>query len=329
MRPTFRQLEYLVAVDETGRFSAAAQSLHVSQPSLSAQIAEAESHLGFKVFERGRHGAIATPLGRELLERARAVLTSMSDIKRLAQYGQDGLIGQVRLGVLPTIGPYLLPRCTAQLHARYPRLRLSIREESSVDLNQTLTEGRMDIVISVPEDHPGCASAPLFHERLWAAFPPDDPLAQKSGPVTLEELSGRAFLTLGLGHRLNRLVADLAERADGHLPADYEGTSLDAIRHMSALGAGIAVLPELYVRCEAERDNSLVFRLIDDPGAQRDIALIWRHNSPLASGFQAIADILETAAAHVLDVANPDADPGAGRKKGRPAPLNQAFTSKA
>ncbi len=300
MRPTFRQLEYLVAVHETGRFSAAAQSLHVSQPSLSSQIAEAESHLGFRVFERGRHGAIATPLGRELLERARAVLTSMSDIKRLAQYGQDGLVGQVRLGVLPTIGPYLLPRCTAHLHACYPQLRLSIREESSVDLNQILSDGRMDIVISAPEDHPGCISSPLFHERLWAAVPPDDPLAHQNGPVTLEELSGRGFLTLGLGHRLNKLVADLAERAEGHLPADYEGTSLDAIRHMAALGAGIAVLPEMYVRCEAERDNSLVFRLIDDPGAQRDIALIWRQNSPLASGFQAIADVMRDAAGQIL-----------------------------
>ena len=300
MRPTFRQLEYLVAVDDTGRFSTAAHSLHVSQPSLSAQIAEAESHLGFKVFERGRHGAIPTPLGRELLERARAVLKSMSDIKRLAQYGQDGLIGQVRLGVLPTIGPYLLPRCTGQLHARYPQLRLSIREESSVVLNQTLNEGRMDIVISAPEDHPGCVSEHLFHERLWIAVPPDDPLAARRGPVTLDEMSGRGFLTLGLGHRLNRLVADLAERAEGHLPADYEGTSLDAIRHMAALGAGIAVLPELYVRCEGERDNSLVHRRIDDPGAQRDIALIWRQDSPLATGFRAIADVMKDAASKVL-----------------------------
>ena len=300
MRPTFRQLEYLVAIDDTGRFSSAAHSMHVSQPSLSAQVAEAENQLGFKVFERGRHGAIATPLGRELLGRAREVLQSMSDIKRLAQYGQDGLVGQVRLGVLPTIGPYLLPRCTAQLHARYPHLRLSIREESSVVLNQSLADGRMDVVISAPEDHPGCVDEALFHERLWIAVPPDDPLAQVQTPVDLTQLSGRAFLTLGLGHRLNRLVAELAERSGGHLPADYEGTSLDAIRHMAALGAGIAVLPELYVRCEAERDNSLVFRRIEDPGAQRDIALIWRQGSPLTAGLSAIADIMREAAQSAL-----------------------------
>ena len=300
MRPTFRQLEYLVAIDDTGRFSSAAHSMHVSQPSLSAQVAEAENHLGFKVFERGRHGAVATPLGRELLTRAREVLQSMSDIKRLAQYGRDGLVGQVRLGVLPTIGPYLLPRCTAQLHARYPQLRLSIREESSVVLNQTLSEGRMDVVISAPEDHPGCISEPLFQERLWIAVPPDDPLAGARTPVDLGQLTGRAFLTLGLGHRLNKLVAELAERSGGHLPADYEGTSLDAIRHMAALGAGLAVLPELYVRCEAERDNSLVFRRIDDPDAQRDIALIWRQGSPLSTGFSAVAGIMRDAARTAL-----------------------------
>ena len=264
MRPTFRQLEYLVAIDETGRFSSAAHSMHVSQPSLSAQVTEAESHLGFKVFERGRNGAIATPLGRELLTRAREVLQSMSDIKRLAQYGRDGLVGQVRLGVLPTIGPYLLPRCTARLHARYPQLRLSIREESSVVLNQALSDGRMDVVISAPEDHPGCTSAALFHERLWIAVPPDDPLAQTRGPVGLAELSGRAFLTLALGHRLNRLVADLAERSGGHLPADSEGTSLDAIRHMAALGAGVDVssplrlnLASLGIVCQRARGMCL------------------------------------------------------------------------
>lgn len=300
MRPTLRQLQYIVAVADTGRFSDAAQKLHVSQPSLSAQVAEAEAHLGAPVFERSRAGVLVTPAGQEVVRRARYILRQVEDMKAAVEHGRDGLYGRIKLGVVPTIGPYLLPRCTHDLHERFPDLRLGIRDEPTVHLVKRLADGQLDTVISTPEDHPGCASENLFTEHLWIAVPPEDDLSEGKGPVSLTELAGHPFLTLGLGHRLTLLVQGLAQRAEAYVSTDYEGTSLDAIRHMAALGAGVAILPDLYVRCEAMRDENLVFRRIEDAGAHRDIALVWRENSPLEESFKSLAAVLRQAAQAIL-----------------------------
>ncbi|MBR9825249.1 MAG: LysR family transcriptional regulator [Alphaproteobacteria bacterium] len=302
MRPTLRQLQYIVAVADSGRFSDAAQKLHVSQPSLSAQVAEAEAHLGAPVFERSRAGVLVTPAGDEVVRRARYILRQVEDMKAAVQHGRDGLYGRIKLGVLPTIGPYLLPRCTHDLHERFPDLRLGIRDESTVNLAKHLADGQLDTVISTREDHPGCSYESLFTERLWVAVPPEDVLSERAGPVTHQELEGRPFLTLGLGHRLTLLVQGLAQRAEAYVSTDYEGTSLDAVRHMAALGAGVAILPDLYVRCEAMRDANLHFRPIDDDGANREIALVWRENSPLEESFRALASVLRSAADAILSI---------------------------
>ncbi len=300
MRPTLRQLQYIVAVADTGRFSDAAQKLHVSQPSLSAQVAEAEAHLGAPVFERSRAGVLVTPAGQEVVRRARYILRQVEDMKAAVEHGREGLYGRIKLGVLPTIGPYLLPRCTHYLHERFPDLRLSIRDEATVDLTKRLADGQLDTVISTREDHPGCSYEPLFTEHLWIAVPPEDELSKSRDPVSLADLAGRPFLTLGLGHRLTLMVQSLAQRADAYVSTDYEGTSLDAVRHMAAMGAGVAILPDLYVRCEAVRDENLSFRRIEDPGAHRDISLVWRENSPLESSFRALAAVLGKAAGEIL-----------------------------
>ena len=329
MRPTLRQLQYIVATAETGRFSDAAEKLHVSQPSLSAQIADAEAHLGATIFERGRHGARVTPIGAEIVRRARYLLRQMEDIQSIARSGQTGLYGRVRLGVLPTIGLYLLPRCTASLHKDFPDLRLSIREESTVELQDKLVGGQMDVLVSTPEDHPASESIHLFRESLWIAVPADDRLAGDPSPLALSALADRPLLTLGMGHRLTSLVSELAHRAGAFVPTDYEGTSLDAIRHMAALGAGVAVLPQLYVTCEARRDDALIFRRIDAPIAERDIALIWRHGSPLREGFTQLAETFKNAARTALA---DDGQPLRHGTKTGPGPSEvpyQAFTSNA
>ena len=312
MRPTLRQLQYLVATAETGRFSDAAEQLNVSQPSLSAQIAEAEAHLGATVFERGRHGARLTPLGAEIVRRARYVLRQMEDMQSIARSGGLGLYGRVRMGVLPTIGPYLLPRATAALHNVFPDLRLSIREESTVELQDKLSDGRMDVLISTPEDHPSSESDHLFRESLWIAVPAGDELARHTSAIKLDALADRPILTLGMGHRLTSLVVELAHAAGAFVETDYEGTSLDAIRHMAALGAGVAVLPQLYVTCEARRDDFLVYRRIDAPIAERNIALVWRQGSPLHEGFTQLASVLRSAAITALSPEQSGSEPLSG-----------------
>ncbi|MBA4225616.1 MAG: hydrogen peroxide-inducible genes activator [Hyphomonas sp.] len=300
MRPTLRQMQYLIAIADTGKFGDAARAVNVSQPSLSAQIAEMEAGLGVALVERSRRGAMLTPAGEELVRRARIILREVEDLKAVAKLGRTELSGRLRLGVLPTIGPYLLPQTTGDLRARFPALRLSVREERTVDLDEHLQAGLFDTVISTPEDHPDTEYAHLFTERLYACAPPEDELTQGEGPIRLEHLRGRQLLTLGQGHRLSEITQDLATAAGAAVSSEYEGTSLDAIRLMSQLGAGIAILPSLYALSEAKRDRGLHVRLIDHPMARRDIALIWRETSPLAASLLSLSGCLQNAASKLL-----------------------------
>ena len=273
MRPSLRQLEYIVAIADCGQIGLAAARMNVSQPSLSAQLAEVEEDLGVLLFQRGRSGARITPTGERIVRRARRILHEVQDLRAAAR-GEGVFLGQLRLGVLPSIGPYLLPGAVGRVHREHPSFRLIVREESTRDLNEGLRSGRLDMIISTPEDHPGTRQAHLFTERLWAAFAHDHPQlpGQVSSPLSI--LKDQTVLTLGSGHRLSHIVSGLAARAGGRVSDDYEGTSLDAIRLMAATGAGVAVLPGIYAAVETRRGTDVSLHILDDPAAQRDIALI-------------------------------------------------------
>ncbi|MEO0816351.1 MAG: LysR substrate-binding domain-containing protein [Pseudomonadota bacterium] len=300
MRPTLRQLQYVVAVAETGRFGDAARRLNVSQPSLSNQIADVEASLGVTLLERGRSGAILTPRGEEFVRRARYILRQVEDLKAAVQHEAGTLSGRIRLGVLPSIGPYLLPAAVLRLHSQYPDLRLGVRDENTVDLERGLVDGRLDTVISTAQDHPGSAHLDLFLEDMWICVPPDHVLADSTAPVALKSLKGQNLLSLGSGHRLAIIVQSIADKAAAYVSSEYEGTSLDALRQMAAMGAGVAVLPSLYTLREARRDEGLCLRRIDHPLARRQISLIWRETSPLAEGFTTLADTLSDVAEDLL-----------------------------
>ncbi len=299
MRPTLRQLQYIVAVSETGRFHEAAKRLRVSQPSLSAQIADVEQQLNVQLIERGRNGALMTPHGEEFVRRARLILRDVEDMKS-AMRSQEGILsGRIRLGVLPSVGPYLLPPVVKDLHRTYPDLRLVVEEHWTGALNTHLLDGTLDCIISTPEDHKDVASEMLFEEHLWICAAPDDPLAG-TGAVGLQDLKGREILSVGQSQRLSRTVSDLAEAAEANMGTVFTGTSLDAIRHMAATGAGIAILPAIYALSEASRDADLVLRPLDHPQAQRRVALMWRPTSPMADSFQQMATILRDDALTIL-----------------------------
>ncbi len=299
MRPTLRQLEYIVAVADLGQVGAAAVQLNVSQPSLSAQLAEVEADLGVKLFLRGRGGARATPVGAEIVRRARAILRDHQDLRAVVRGG--GMFqGRLRLGVLPSIGPYLLPGVVRRLHDEHPSLRLVVRDENTRDLVAGLREGRHDLVISTAEDHPGAQQETLFREELWAAMPQDHALAATAGPLPLEGLRGQVLLTLGSGHRLSQLVAGLAGRAGARISEDYEGTSLDAIRLMAASGAGLAILPGIYAATEARRGTDLTLRRLKDASAVRQISLIQPSAHGVTPDSAALAGILRAEAARLL-----------------------------
>ena len=300
MRPTFRQLEYIVAVAETGRIGLAAERLNVSQPSLSAQLAEVEADLGVTLFQRGRAGAKITPAGEEVARRARSILHELEDL-RAAASGGELFQGRLRLGILPSIGPYLLPGVVRRLHVENPNLRLIIREEATQDLDEGPRSGRLDMIISTPEDHPGSQATHLFTEHLWVAIATDHLLAGHSGPLALSHLRGQTFLTLGSKHRLSHIVAGLAARAGGRVSDEYEGTSLDAIRLMAASGSGVAVLPSIYAATEARRGTDLCLRALSDPSAQRDLSLIQPVLPEPRLGSDILVDILRDEARAIIN----------------------------
>lgn len=314
MRPTLRQLQYLVAIAETGRFGEAARRVNVSQPSLSAQVAAMEQELGVTLFERTNAGALLTPKGEELVQRARGILRDVTDFKAAARQEAGELSGLIRLGVLPTIGPYLLPAVTRHLHARYPQLRFSVREEATRDLEMHVRDGHFDMIISPLDDPDGVVALRLFTETLWICVAPDDALACTAAPVTPAEMRGRQFLSLGHWHHLDLKVQMIAAEADARVNAQYAGTSLDSLRQMAEMGAGIAVLPGLYALSEMRRDPLLVIRRIDHPLAERQVSLIRRVTSPMAEDLERLADVLRQVAATLLDESCLSARPGRKRR---------------
>lgn len=295
MRPSLRQLEYVVTVHRLGRFSLAAEVLHVSQPSLSAQIAQVEADLGVRLFERGRAGAVATAKGEEFVRRAQRILAEVKNL-RGAMTSALPFAGRLRLGVLPSIGPYLLPQVVQRLHGTLPDLRILVREENTRNLEDGLKTGRLDAIISTPEDHPNTIQKRLFNEKLWVAMATDDPLAGQAeiGP---EALTGRRLLTLDRGHRLSRIVYALAAACGGVVSDDYEGTSLDSILLMAATGTGVAVLPELFARRQAIYREEVVVAPLRMVDAHRDIALLFPVGTDEEAGFAQLTEALRRAAA--------------------------------
>jgi len=299
MRPTLRQLEYIVAIAETGRIGAAAEVLNVSQPSLSAQLSDVEADLGIALFTRGRGGARVTPDGEDIVRRARLILRDHEDL-RASVTKSGNFKGRLRLGILPSIGPYLLPDVVRKLHKDHPRFRLIVREENTRDLDEGLRNGRLDMIISTPEDHPGTRHTLLFEEKFWVATALDFPEAKIKGKLSLAELKGQTFLTLGPKHRLSHIVALLASRAGGRVSDEYEGTSLDAIRLMAATGAGVAILPEVYAVTEARRGTDILLQYLDDDEAKRKVALIQPLLSEPRYGSDELSGVLLSVAKNLL-----------------------------
>lgn len=292
--PTLRQLEYVVTVARLGSFTLAAEALNVSQPSLSAQIAAVEETFGTRLFVRGRGGAQPTARGEDCVRRAQAIL---SEVDKLRQALRSDLpfAGRLRLGVLPSIGPYLLPQVVQRLHRQLPDLRIVVREENTRDLENGLRSGRFDAIVSTPEDHPNTRQHRLFNEPLWVAVATDDPLARQAR-IAAADLAGRRLLTLDNGHRLSRIVYALAAASGGTVSDDYEGTSLDSLVLMAATGAGVAVIPALFAHRQGLQRSEVALRPLAMAEAHRDIALLLPRGTAGDAGVTLLARELRDAA---------------------------------
>ncbi|MBZ8117629.1 LysR family transcriptional regulator [Roseovarius sp. LXJ103] len=289
MRPTLRQIEYFVAVAEYGAFGAAAKALAVSQPSLSKQVSTMEEELGTRLFERTSRRVTLTPTGRAVLVRGRSILQEVRDFRAVARGTTSLFAAKLSIGVLPSVGAYFMPSANRRLHTLYPDLRLVVQEGATRQLLDLLKDGKIDAVIGAPTNDPEFESASLFEETLWVCAASDDPLSSGSGPVTLSDLADRPLLSLSAGFSLHDLVKQLAAKAGTYLSLDYEGGSLDAVRQMAVMGAGVAILPSLYALAEAVRDPEFKVRRLDHPDAFHPIALHWRRTSPAAEDFHSLA----------------------------------------
>lgn len=294
MRPTLRQIEYFVAVAEHGAFGTAADVLGVSQPSLSKQLSTMEEELSVRLFERTSRRVSLTPTGRAVLTRGRSILNEVRDFKAVARGTSSLFAARLSIGVLPSVGAYFMPIANRRLHKLYPDLRLQVQEGATRQLLDLLKDGTIDAVIGTPTNDPEFDSVPLFEEALWVCAASDDPLSLGSGPVKLSDLAGSPLLSLSAGFSLHDLVEQLAMKAGTYLSRDYEGGSLDAVRQMAVMGAGVAILPSLYALAEAVRDPEFKIRRLDHPAAVHPIALHWRRTSPAAEDFRRLATELIT-----------------------------------
>lgn len=301
--PTLQQMRYLTAVADTLHFRRAAEAVNVTQPTLSAQLKEMERRLGVQLVERSRARVILTPIGREIADRARRILREVEDIRDLARRTRP-LASTIRTGVVQSLGSYLLPLVVPDLHRDHPDLRLYVREDLPDDLLDRLENGSLDLLFyPLPLDRQDLVTIPLFSEPLRVVMPHDHRLAPRE-VIPPGELKGETILTLEPGHRLYDQVRSLAQAFEADLSHDFEGTSLDTLRQMVAMGLGISFLPALYVRSEVARESIVVDRPMRGPEPARLIGMVWRKGSAHQAEFEKLAGII----ASILSRTAPEID---------------------
>jgi LysR family hydrogen peroxide-inducible transcriptional activator len=320
---TLRQLQYAVAVAETLSFRKAAESCHVSQPSLSAQLAQMEEALGVRLFERDRRRVLVTAAGRNIIERARLILRETGDLLEFAHRSTDPLSGMLRIGVISTLSPYLLPRLTAALRETYPRLTVLWVEDKTDVLMRSLKGGSLDAALLALEADIGMVEHEIIgSDPFVLATPVGHPLGAKSSPASAAELKGANVLLLDDGHCFREQALALCSDAKAH-ELEFRATSLSTLAQMVAGGAGVTLLPEIAVATEAKRAE-LAIRPFAQPAPKRTIALVWRNRSPLGPALRQVAATARTAYRHAPAASAPRRSSGkpkrAGKTSGKKSP---------
>ncbi len=288
---SIKQIRYFEAIADSGSFRRAADRLGVAQPTLTVQIAALEKSLEVSLFERQRSGVILTPIGRELLPRARRIAEELRGFSEQARGISGG--STYRMGVTRTLGPYLLPRVLPQLHQKFENLRLYVRESTPAQLGTELKSAVHDVVMTtLPLQGDELEIAPLFREPVKLAVPLEHALAQKRS-VTGADLIGESVLTIDEQHLYHKQVSDLCESLGATVNHDFEGTSLDTLRQMVVMGMGISFLPGLYVASEIGDSGTPKITDVDGVSMSRDHALAWRRRSPHRVAFRQLAEAIK------------------------------------
>jgi LysR family hydrogen peroxide-inducible transcriptional activator len=294
--PTLKQLQYLVALKDHGHFGRAADACFVTQSTLSAGLRELETLIGVTLVERTRRVVRFTPLGERIAAKARVVLREAEELGDMARAAGRPLSGEMRMSVIPTIAPFLLPRILPQLRADYPDLKLFLREEPSGPACEALHNGRADcVLLALPYACGEVTTMPLFDDRLFLAFPRGE-MAATAAPVRPADIDETRLLLLEDGHCLKDHALAACNRAELRAEATMLGTSLHTVVQMVENGLGVTMLPEIALDAGILDHTNIAARPLEAPHPTRTLALVWRRASPRERDFQLLGEVLKAAA---------------------------------
>ncbi len=288
-----RDLRYFVALADTGHFGKAAERSFVSQPTLSAQIKKLENYLGVQLIERQPRRVTLTEMGARILPLARRMLQESDEIVALARNEHDPLSGKLKVALIPTIGPYLLPLVMRKLRKQLPRLKLMLYEYQTQPLLDKLRAGDIELgILALPVPLDGLEARELYQEPFTVAVPNNSPLAKKSS-VKVDDLGGETLLLLEDGHCLRDQALDVCGRIEARESEDYRATSLETLRQMVAAGLGVTLLPELATRGPFGSGQGLTVKHFSRPVPSRTVGAVWRKSSARGDAVHAICGVIE------------------------------------
>ena len=287
-----KDLRYLVAVADSGHFGRAAERCFISQPTLSAQLKKLEEYLGVPLIERQPRRATLTQAGEQIVARARLILSASDEVITIAQTYRDPLSGRLRVGLIPTVGPYVLPQVAPAVHRKMPRLDLLLFEYQTAALLQKIQAGEIDVgVLALPVQMEGLASRMLYDEDFNVALPERHRLARQAS-VRLSDLADESLLLLEEGHCLRDQALEVCSRISIHERQDFRATSLETLRQMVAAGAGVTLMPELASGGAYGNARGVVIRPLVRPTPHRRIGAVWRKSSARGAAIQAFCEVL-------------------------------------
>jgi LysR family transcriptional regulator, hydrogen peroxide-inducible genes activator len=290
-----KDLKYLVALADTGHFGKAAERTFVSQPTLSAQLKKLEEYLGVKLVERQPRNVQLTEVGKQVVVRARRMLDEGEQIVALARNNKDPFSGRLKLALIPTIGPYLLPRVMQKIRKALPKLGLMLYEHQTEALLKRLHDGEVDLgIMALPIAQDGMETRVLYEEAFTVALPNHHALAAKS-TIKVPDLKGQTLLLLEDGHCLRDQALEVCSRIDIREAEDFRATSLETLRQMVVAGLGITLLPETAVESPFGSQRGLTIRQFSKPVPTRTVGAVWRKSSTRAEAIAAVCDILASA----------------------------------
>lgn len=297
-----RDLQYLVALAEHRHFGRAAEACFVSQPTLSTQIKKLEDELGVPLVERTPRKVLLTEVGSEIAARAREVLNEVDQIRAVARRTRDPESGTVRLGIFPTLGPYLLPHAVPMVRAAFPRLELLLVEEKTEVILRLLREGKLDVgILALPLHEDSLHVEFLFEEPFVLAVPQSHALARRQGQLKLADLSNESLLLLEDGHCLRDQALEVCHLAGAGERNGFRATSLETLRQMVSAEVGITLLPVLAVKPPVAQSGNLRLIEFKAPPPSRRLAMVWRKSSAMDGFLTRLAEVFKRLPADLLD----------------------------